>query len=600
VNGSEPALLPRPRRLRLDSGARVSPTGEVGYTVDQSLPAQGYRLRIDPGGAVHVTAADEAGRFYADATLNQLRAGTGDGTGDGTLAVGEVEDWPDLAVRGVMLDVSRTKVPTLETLFELVDRLASWKLNQLQLYIEHTFAYPGHEVVWEGSDPFSASDMAELRAYCAERHMELVANQNCLGHMERWLLHDRYAPLGIARGVVRGPMGIPMAASTLDPANPGSLALVGELLGTLSDAVGGTRLHVGLDEPWDLPGRRAGEWGSWLRRLRDLPDTDGRELLVWGDMPAAHPELLARVPEGVTVCEWGYEADHPFSARTGALAGASLPHWVCPGTSSWLSILGRASNALAGIAGAAEAAASSGATGMLVTDWGDFGHLQYPPVSDPGFAAAACMSWCLETNRDLDTDRLARLLDRHCYDDGAGRLGAAVLQLGDVHRLLPRQLPNISALVLHLYFPQLPAGEAVHGPLSAAHLDAIEHAIVDALSAVERARPSSVHGRRSVEELTVSGRLVLLCGADLRARLQGDGTVSSVDPARRQEMSDRLDDLVAAHREQWLVRNRPGGLDESCAWLEHWRACYRDGAADEDWAGPLVARVREHEKTAGR
>jgi hypothetical protein len=33
-----------------------------------------------------------------------------------------------------MLDVSRDRVPTMATLFHLVDLLAEWKINQLQLY----------------------------------------------------------------------------------------------------------------------------------------------------------------------------------------------------------------------------------------------------------------------------------------------------------------------------------------------------------------------------------------------------------------------------------------------------------------------------------
>lgn len=588
VNGSEPLLLPRPRRLDLDRRARTTVVGAPSHRLDPSLPAQGYRLRIDPAGAVEVAAADAAGRFYAETTLAQLQADAD----DGSVPVGEVEDWPDLAVRAVMLDVSRTKVPTLPSLLALVDRLSSWKLNQLQLYTEHTFAYPGHDEVWQGADPLSADDMAQLHAHCARRHVELVANQNTLGHMERWLIHDRYAPLGIAAGVVRGPMGLAVAASTLDPANPGAFELARELLGTLCEAVPGPRLHVGLDEPWELPAERSGEWAGWLKKLRQLPATAGRELLAWGDVPAVHPELLSQIPEGVTVCEWGYEADHPFAARTAALAGASLPHWVCPGTSSWLSILGRCSNAVDGIAAAAQAAADNGAGGMLVTDWGDFGHLQFPPVSDPALAAAACLSWCREAHPSLDATRLAGLLDRHCYGDAAAELGGAVVTLGDVHRLLPRQLPNISALVVHLYFPQLPVGELVHGPLTTDHLDAVQEVIDAALGALARARPAEAHGRLAVDELAASSRLVELCCRDARARLAGDGTLASVPAAARQEMHDRVRDSVQEHRRAWLVRNRPGGLDESCAWLEHLGRCYAEGGADGDWAGPLVARIR--------
>lgn len=564
--------------------------------IDPSLPAQGYRLTIAADGEVRIDAADDAGHFYAEATLAQLAAGTG----DDKVPVGQVEDWPDLQVRGAMLDVSRTKVPTMETLLTVVDRLSSWKLNQLQLYTEHTFAYPGHEEVWEEADAFSAADMETLRAHCSRRHMELVANQNTLGHMERWLVHPRYAPLGIARGVTNGPMGLPMAASTLDPSNPASLALVRDLLGVLGDALPGRRLHVGLDEPWELPASRRAEWGGWLETLRRLPETAGRELLVWGDMPALHPELLSAAGEGITVCEWGYEADHPFGPRLEALARAGVSRWVCPGTSSWLSIVGRATNALDNCRSAAEAAGGGGAGGLLVTDWGDFGHLQPLAVSDLGLAAAAAFAWCLDTNATLDVASVAASLERHCYGDVAGELGTALSVLGDAHRHLPRQLRNVSALVLHLYFPQLPAGDAILGPLSPAHLDAVDGVLDSATAGLARARPSLAHGTLAAHELSVAARLVQLCADDLRARLAGDGTLGSIAPLRRAELRGRLEELLSEHRRAWLDRNRPGGLDESCAWLDHLGRCYTEGAAPLDWAGPLVERVRTRQRETGR
>ena len=46
----------------------------------------------------------------------------------------------DGLVQGYQLDVSRCKVPTMPTLFRMVDLLASLGYNQFQLYTEHTFA----------------------------------------------------------------------------------------------------------------------------------------------------------------------------------------------------------------------------------------------------------------------------------------------------------------------------------------------------------------------------------------------------------------------------------------------------------------------------
>ena len=48
----------------------------------------------------------------------------------------EIDDYPDLKLRGVMLDISRSKVPTLSTLKKLVDKFATLKLNHLELYVE--------------------------------------------------------------------------------------------------------------------------------------------------------------------------------------------------------------------------------------------------------------------------------------------------------------------------------------------------------------------------------------------------------------------------------------------------------------------------------
>ncbi|MBV8951608.1 MAG: family 20 glycosylhydrolase, partial [Actinobacteria bacterium] len=243
-----PSLLPRPRIF--EAGHGHAPLMEPEVRVDESLPPEGYELRVTPR-HIDVRAADAAGVFYAHHTLEQLARTEGP-----SLPACRIRDWPDLPVRGVMLDVSRDKVPTMETLRDLVDRLSSWKVNQLQLYMEHTYAYPGHEDVWKDATPFTASEIRELDRFCRDRHVELVPNQNTLGHMQRWLTHDRYRPLALApdgwtdwKGRVRSP-------TTLDPSKHESLRFVRELLDTLLPRFDSRRVHVGLDEPWELPHER--------------------------------------------------------------------------------------------------------------------------------------------------------------------------------------------------------------------------------------------------------------------------------------------------------------------------------------------------------
>ncbi|MBV8984253.1 MAG: family 20 glycosylhydrolase, partial [Acidimicrobiia bacterium] len=516
------------------------------------------------------------GAFYGRATLEQLRR-----LHAGDLPVCEVEDWPDLPVRGVMLDVSRDKVPTMETLEALVGRLASWKVNQLQLYIEHTFAYADHREVWEHASPFTAEEIRSLDRFCAERHVELVPNQNCFGHMGRWLKHERYRPLAMfpdgltERGRWRAP-------TTIDPANPGSLPLVQGLLAELLPNFTSRRVNVGLDEPFEMPPERDDEYRAWISTMRALPELDGREMLMWGDIVAERPHLIGELPDGVTVCEWGYEDWHPFDTRTRALADAGRPFWVCPGTSSWLTTLGRTTNMKGNCVVAAESARDHGAAGWLNTDWGDMGHLQYLPVSEPGFAYGAAVSWCLDGNRDID---LGAALDVHCFDDPAGELGAALLALGDAYLGIVPKIWNMSVLTMHLYWPQLQLGRTFSEGLTIDDLLGVEAGLVDAVDALARAQPRRDDGALIVDELRAGAALVGLLCRDARARLEVDGWLPSVAEARRLVLAADLEPLIDTHRRVWLARNRPGGLDDSVSWLDHLLDCYRTGTTERAWGG---------------
>ncbi len=589
---SSPLLLPRPRTV-VTTGRRVSDR-EATETTGAPLPPQGYRLVTGPD-SVTIHARDDAGLRHGRATLAQLRhrsnAGAPWGEPDGTLFECEITDWPDHAVRGVMLDVSRDKVPTLETLEALVKRLAGWKYNHLELYMEHTFAYVGHDEVWRDADPYTAADLARLDLLCRSLGIDLVPNQNTLGHFDRWLRHERYRPLAVSPDGFDWLFGIRRSPTTIDPAKPGSLDLVSDLLAQLTSALDKPLVHIGLDEPWELSGERSVEWGGWLERLARLESLEGRQLLVWGDVPAGHPELLtqlARLTDAdLTICEWGYESNHPFDDRLSALAGAGVARWVCPGTSSWMSVTGRAVDMLGNVRNAARAGEAHGATGFLVTDWGDFGHHQYLPVSEPGLAAAAAFSWCGSAHLDLELADLAVLLDAHAFDDPSGGIGEALVALGTVHRLVTPQTPNMSPLVGHLLFPQWPVGRGPTRGLTTPEIEAVEDSLESANGMLASCRPRRADGELVKDELRVASEWLGLACRDAKERLRGDGTLGSVPQAARDALSAQCDELASEHRRLWLTRNRPGGLDDSTAWLDHLTASYTSGEPDPAWFGPF-------------
>ena len=135
---------------------------------NSDAPPQGYMITINDDG-ITLRGSDEPGIFYGLQTLQQLIMQTGT-----YVPAGVIEDYPDFPSRGFMLDISRCKVPSMDSLRKLIDMLAAFKINQLQLYMEHTFAFSAHREVWHDASPMTAEEIVELDSLCKQRFIELV------------------------------------------------------------------------------------------------------------------------------------------------------------------------------------------------------------------------------------------------------------------------------------------------------------------------------------------------------------------------------------------------------------------------------------------
>ncbi len=527
------------------------------------IPPQGYRLTILPQ-SLSLFASDPVGLFYGVMTLVQLlrEAGT-------VLPLGVIEDHPDFPVRGVMLDISRDKVPTMLTLFTLVDRLAEWKINHLELYTEHTFAYSRHRDVWVDASPMTGAEIRLLDAYCRERFIELVPNQNSFGHMERWLAKPAYRDLAEAPDGFLYPWGVRRETpNSLNPADPRSLELIAELYAELLPNFTSLKFNVGCDETWDLgqgkckalcEQRGKGRvYLEFLLKIHELVRKQGRTMHFWGDIIIQHPELVPELPRDVVVLEWGYEADHPFAAQCERFAASGLPFYICPGTSSWNSIAGRTDNALANLLSAAESGLRHGAAGYLITDWGDNGHLQPLPVSYAGFAAGAALAWNVAGNKDRNW---ARMLDVQVFQDEAGVLGGLALDLGNTYLKAGHQIANASVLFRLLNeAPDWPIPESVTEETLSGAMDWID----GVMGRMAATRPTGNDARLVQEEFGNAARM--LRHACARGIFLKRGDIGTAENRRR--LAEDMAVILGEHRRLWLARNRPGGLPDSVMRLE--------------------------------
>ena len=565
----------RPRRAMAGTEESDRGRGRIVLRVDPAPRSQGYRLLIDDAG-ITLVGADEGGLFYGVCTLTQLiRLHTPATARDPLSLPGvHVTDWPDFPHRGVLLDISRDKVPTMETLYDLVDLLASLKLNQVQLYMEHTFAYRGCEVVWRHASPFTGEEIEALDAFCHSRYMELVPNQNSFGHMHRWLIHEPYRRLAECPDGIIHPFSPNREPYGLCPTDPDSLALLSDLYDQLLPHFSSRQFNVGLDETFDLGHGRSASvckakgrervYLDFLNQVHSLVTHHGRTMQFWSDMILQTPELIGQLPKDVIALEWGYEADHPFADHSRLFNDAGLRVYVCPGTSSWNTIAGRTDNALANLSNAAKAGQATGAIGFLITDWGDNGHLQPLPVSYLGFLAGAGWSWN-STDAD-DPSRLPTLLNAHAFQDRADVMGRLAFDLGNAYRQAGALVPNSSVLFWLLLRPDQPLPEGLS-------IEALEKTVacigevMTPLSQARMMRPDA--GDITAEFQWAAETLRMACRLGL-TRLKGGPhlPVNALSAEIRADLAEKLRSQIEKHRTLWLRRNRPGGLDDSVARLE--------------------------------
>jgi hexosaminidase len=567
MSGQSTLVKPAQMRLQAALGPDWYPASEgaasafIRFGITDSVVAQGYRLRIDDAG-IMAEASDREGLSYAAITLAQLLRQHGK-----SLPLCEIEDSPDFPIRGVMLDVSRDKVPTMETLYWLIDHLAELKYNHLQLYIEHAFAYQNHAEVWKDASPLTAEEIRALDAYCRERCIDLVPNQNSFGHLERWLAHPRYLHLAeLPQGGAPLPWGgFQAKPASLCPTDPRSFEFLGELYDEYLPNFSSPLFNVGCDEPFDLRGagrsqeqvKQVGEGRVYLDtilKLHAMVSKRGKKMAFWGDIIIAHPELVPEVPQDALVLEWGYEADHPFDAHGAHFAASKIPFCVCPGTSSWNSLGGRTDNMRGNIRSAAENGLKHSACGLIVCDWGDWGHWQPLSLSFPGFVYAAGVSWNGAANRDID---LATACDMQ-MTEGFGKL---LLDLGNVYTLAGATRGNSTEL---FHILSKPATRPLLAGVTA-------ETLVTVLQRLQVLQGGLAEQKTLIAQ-EIGQTFTILRAACHRGIALLDGSIH--EPTTRKRLAAELDTVITSLAQVWRLRNREGGLKDSLARLAPIRAEY--------------------------
>lgn len=403
---------------------------ESGAAEEDGIPGA-YTLTIDTDG-IAITGYDFEGMRNGVQTLRQLIRQNG-----AVLPVLQIEDAPAYQIRGYYLDATRGRVPTLAWLKRWADKLCLYKYNQLQLYIEHAFAFDGMSETWRGSSPLTPADILEFDQYCANLGIELVPSVSTFGHQYVAMRTQELRELGEFPEDADRPFSFieRMRHHTLNVADDRAFAFSTQLVDSYLQLFRTKRFNICADETFDLgkgqskqEAQRVGVatlYATYVGKLCEHLSQQGHEPMFWGDIAIEMPEILETLPNNVTLLNWQYDPE-ATDEKIQLVAKAGAKQIVCPAVWGWNALLPRIDDAWNNIARIARYGLDCGAEGMLVTDWGDFGHVNDPRMAVPGMIFGAQYAWNPAGDSAGDTaenDLLARI-SRVEYDDCSARFVA--------------------------------------------------------------------------------------------------------------------------------------------------------------------------------
>jgi len=191
-----------------------------------------------------------------------------------------------------------------------------------------------------------------------------------------------------------------------------------------------------------------------------------------------------------------------------------------------------------------------GATGFLNTDWGDGGHHQILPTSYLGFTAGAGFSWHLKTNKNAD---FASVISRHFFQDRTGTLGQLCLDMGRILNRIPGLVRGNCSCIHQLLFGNLNKMDLTK--VTKTQYKNAEAWISKLEADLLKAKPVSTDKTLVMNEFS---HALSVCRYAIHRGQLAQFELGDADTLRSEHQN-----IIMSHEDQWLARNRRGGLYDS-------------------------------------
>ena len=217
-----------------------------------------------------------------------------------------------------MIDSSRCAVPTLAAACRLLDYMAVMGYSMAMLYTEDTVELENRPYFGYMRGRYTHEELRALDDYADTYGIELIPCLECYGHMHKYLIWNEAAPIKDTEGVLLA-------------REEKTFRFLEELIGTVSSCFRSRRIHIGMDEAWDMGrGKFLDKHGyvppfeifnEYMEKLIAITNRFGLTPMMWSDMyfrvntnnnayyekdTVVPQETVDRIPEEVEQVFWHY------------------------------------------------------------------------------------------------------------------------------------------------------------------------------------------------------------------------------------------------------------------------------------------------------
>jgi hexosaminidase len=212
----------------------------------------------------------------------------------------------DFSIKGFHIDL-RIQVMPMPALRKYVAELAGLGLNALLIEWEAAYPYDKHAII-SNEYAYTRQEVESFVSYCTRLGIEVIPLQQCFGHIEYILRHERYAHLRESNKDV---------CQLCPLKGDEAYGVFRELLADIASLHPSKYLHIGGDETYLLGHCRACRakaerdglsrlYVDYFKEIARSVVKLGRQPVLWADMLLKHPEAAGEMPKETIFVNWNY------------------------------------------------------------------------------------------------------------------------------------------------------------------------------------------------------------------------------------------------------------------------------------------------------